>query len=95
MGATTYTRATTLKGGSLMPGARLLLAAVLTVAVSGCAREAEDAAGFFVTSANPGSGGDLGGLSGADAHCHRITSYNVCYTKLLRRLSPSACRAIP
>jgi len=55
-----------------MPGARLLLAAVLTVAVSGCAREAEDAAGFFVTSANPGSGGDLGGLSGADAHCQAL-----------------------
>ena len=24
---------------------------------------------FFVTSANPGNGGDLGGLEGADAHC--------------------------
>ena len=24
---------------------------------------------FFVTSVNPGSGGDLGGLEGADAHC--------------------------
>ena len=24
---------------------------------------------FFVTSANPGQGGDLGGLEGADAHC--------------------------
>ena len=24
---------------------------------------------FFVTSQNPGSGGDLGGLEGADAHC--------------------------
>lgn len=24
---------------------------------------------FFVTSANPGKGGDLGGLDGADAHC--------------------------
>ena len=24
---------------------------------------------FFVTSANPGSGGDLGGIEGADAHC--------------------------
>jgi hypothetical protein len=24
---------------------------------------------FFVTSTNPGKGGDLGGLTGADAHC--------------------------
>ena len=24
---------------------------------------------FFITSANPGKGGDLGGLAGADAHC--------------------------
>lgn len=24
---------------------------------------------FFVTSTNPGRGGDLGGLAGADAHC--------------------------
>ena len=24
---------------------------------------------FFITSANPGKGADLGGLAGADAHC--------------------------
>lgn len=27
---------------------------------------------FFVTSANPGQGADLGGLTGADAHCQRL-----------------------
>jgi hypothetical protein len=27
---------------------------------------------FFVTSANPGRGGDLGGLAGADAHCQAL-----------------------
>jgi hypothetical protein len=27
---------------------------------------------FFVTSANPGQGGDLGGLDGADAHCQSL-----------------------
>jgi hypothetical protein len=27
---------------------------------------------FFVTSAGPGKGGDLGGLSGADAHCQSL-----------------------
>ena len=28
--------------------------------------------GFFVTSAGPGKGGDLGGLAGADAHCQKL-----------------------
>ena len=28
--------------------------------------------GFFVTSANPGRGADLGGLAGADAHCQAL-----------------------
>lgn len=27
---------------------------------------------FFVTSSNPGNGGDLGGLEGADAHCQSL-----------------------
>jgi hypothetical protein len=27
---------------------------------------------FFVTSAGPGKGGDLGGLQGADEHCQRL-----------------------
>ena len=30
--------------------------------------------GFFVTSENPGKGGDLGGLSGADAHCQKLAA---------------------
>jgi hypothetical protein len=29
---------------------------------------------FFVTSANPGRGGDLGGLAGADAYCQRLAT---------------------
>ncbi len=29
---------------------------------------------FFVTSAGPGKGGDLGGLTGADAHCARLAT---------------------
>jgi hypothetical protein len=41
-------------------------ALILSVAAAG-AQDAEMS--FFVTSANPGSGGDLGGLEGADAHC--------------------------
>ncbi len=30
--------------------------------------------GFFVTSANPGKGGDLGGLAGADQHCQKLAT---------------------
>jgi hypothetical protein len=29
---------------------------------------------FFITSAGPGNGGDLGGLAGADAHCQRLAA---------------------
>ena len=30
--------------------------------------------GFFITSSNPGKGGNLGGLAGADAQCQRLAS---------------------
>jgi hypothetical protein len=33
-----------------------------------------DNASFFVTSKNPGSGGNLGGLAGADAHCQALAN---------------------
>lgn len=38
------------------------------------AQEAEDAPGmsFFITSAGPGNGADLGGLEGADQHCQAL-----------------------
>lgn len=29
---------------------------------------------FFITNADPGSGADLGGLTGADAHCTALAS---------------------
>ena len=29
---------------------------------------------FFITSTNPGKGGDLGGLAGADAHCKALAT---------------------
>lgn len=45
------------------------LAAAL-LALSAAAGSAQDAqTSFFVTSANPGTGGNFGGLEGADAHC--------------------------
>ena len=44
--------------------------AALALACSVGAAGAQDATmSFFVTSVNPGSGGDLGGLEGADAYC--------------------------
>ncbi|MEO7244910.1 MAG: hypothetical protein ABIX12_07165, partial [Rubrivivax sp.] len=30
--------------------------------------------GFFITSTNPGNGGNLGGLAGADAHCQKLAA---------------------
>lgn len=36
------------------------------------AQRPADNASFFVTSENPGSGGNLGGLAGADAHCQSL-----------------------
>jgi hypothetical protein len=37
--------------------------------IAGLAFAQTDNASFFVTSENPGQGGNLGGLAGADAHC--------------------------
>lgn len=50
---------------------RVCVVSALCLAAS--AATAQDAAtSFFVTSAGPGSGGDLGGLAGADAHCSSL-----------------------
>lgn len=49
---------------------RYLMLPLALLAGVGTAASAQDAAtSFFVTSQNPGQGGDLGGLGGADAHC--------------------------
>lgn len=50
-------------------------AALAVVSVGVGAALAQDTAenmSFFVTSSNPGNGGDLGGLEGADAHCQSL-----------------------
>jgi hypothetical protein len=47
-------------------GAAALLAACATPGGGG------NSMSFFVTSANPGKGGDLGGLEGADAYCQKL-----------------------
>src|SRR5258707_428770 len=53
----------------------LASAALLGLALSGTA-QAQQATNmsFFVTSAGPGKGGDLGGLEGADAHCQQLAA---------------------
>ena len=51
---------------------RLLIASVALVLVSPSAPNVDaqgNSLSFFITSANPGKGADLGGLAGADAHC--------------------------
>lgn len=50
------------------------LAAVGVIGVTGCAssRPGPGDMTFFVTSAGPGKGGDLGGLEGADRHCQSL-----------------------
>ncbi|MGZ8203621.1 MAG: hypothetical protein ACXWUB_10265 [Burkholderiales bacterium] len=53
-----------------------LLTSVALVAAACAGTETQDRAGnpmtFFVTSANPGKGADLGGIVGADQHCEAL-----------------------
>lgn len=51
---------------------KLVAAAVLATA---CATTPSTGPmGFFITSVNPGNGGNLGGLAGADAHCQKLAA---------------------
>jgi len=56
----------------------LLASAVLLLGVSSGAQAQQvpqaPTMTFFVTSAGPGKGGDLGGLAGADAHCQTLAT---------------------
>lgn len=51
-------------------------AAAAVVALGACSGviPAKSGLGFFVTSTNPGKGGDLGGLAGADKHCQTLAA---------------------
>lgn len=52
---------------------KTLLAAFLMSAALPFAAQAQDASmSFFITSAGPGDGANLGGLAGADAHCQSL-----------------------
>jgi hypothetical protein len=55
----------------------LVLAPLLAFGVGACAQMQDERAAandttFFVTSAGPGNGANLGGLAGADAHCQQL-----------------------
>jgi hypothetical protein len=48
---------------------KLVLSAAALVLALGVAQAQDNQMSFFVTSAGPGNGANLGGLAGADAHC--------------------------
>ena len=52
----------------------LLASAALLAACAPMPRAAQNSMSFFVTSANPGQGADLGGLAGADAYCQKLAA---------------------
>jgi hypothetical protein len=49
-------------------------AASAPAAAASAPRELPKEFSFFLTSAGPGKGGDLGGLAGADAHCQKLAA---------------------
>ena len=51
----------------------LMCAAIAVMALTGGA-QAQNAMTFFVTSAGPGDGGNLGGIAGADRHCTTLAT---------------------
>jgi len=56
-----------------MNRAMLLLAATILAALGfGLVQAQDSSTSFFITSAGPGDGANLGGLAGADAHCQSL-----------------------
>ncbi|MGL4289078.1 MAG: hypothetical protein ACRCVA_22195 [Phreatobacter sp.] len=51
---------------------RLLAAAAMLTLMGGAAQAQQANMSFFITSAGPGRGADLGGLEGADRHCQAL-----------------------
>lgn len=54
--------------------ARFVLPAALAIGCAGLASAQDSSMSFFITSANPGNGADLGGLAGADAYCGELAA---------------------
>jgi hypothetical protein len=55
-----------------MTSLALLGAALTVLGAAAPASAQQNNMSFFITSAGPGNGGDLGGLAGADAHCQKL-----------------------
>lgn len=55
-----------------MKRAAVILSSVLVLGA--CPARQQPAMTFFLTSAGPGNGADLGGLDGADRHCHTLAA---------------------
>ncbi|MGB3502289.1 MAG: hypothetical protein WBA44_11740 [Mesorhizobium sp.] len=53
---------------------KILIAAAFVALTASTAYAQDNSMSFFVTSANPGKGGDLGGLAGADAYCDQLAT---------------------
>ena len=53
---------------------RISLAAAVLVGAVAAAGAQDTSISFFVTGKNPGKGGDLGGLAGADAYCKQLAT---------------------
>jgi len=57
-----------------------LLLAAGSLTLIGCATDysrsgsGDNSMSFFITSVNPGKGGDFGGLAGADQHCQKLAA---------------------
>ena len=54
--------------------AALPVSLTLLACAAAAPAQAQSAMSFFVTSAGPGKGGDLGGLAGADTHCQTLAA---------------------
>ena len=54
----------------------IFIATVAAATFAGCSSSDDSGAdtSFFITSLNPGRGGDLGGLAGADAQCEKLAA---------------------
>ncbi len=82
-----------------MNGTRFVFAAIVIVVLASGAALAQDAdprMSFFLTSAGPGNGADLGGLAGADRHCQALAASVGSGNRTWRAyLSTSASRGQP
>jgi hypothetical protein len=56
-------------------GSLIMFSSLAVFSGSVCAQDGPDEnMSFFITSAGPGDGGNLGGLTGADAHCQQLAA---------------------